>query len=176
VAPVSLSVVPVEGQKWKWVSLWLELKEEAAVEDVEKDPREGPSLKPSLLRKATEKSKRQGEESKEQVTVNTTHQPLKITEIQGSGKEFAQCLDEPFVTWLVWCWDAGANSLFLDGNEARQLGSIDKDSAVDRGINRCLDGVTTLWEQVLLAVKEKHPFKDDLEPEMKKWATIGKVI
>ena len=82
-APVSLSVVPVEGQKWKWVSLWLELKEEAAVEGVEKDPGEGPSLKPSLLRKATEKSKRQGEESKEQVTVTTTHQPPKITEIQG---------------------------------------------------------------------------------------------
>jgi len=25
----------------------------------------------------------------------------------------------------------------------------------DRGISRCLDGVTTLWEQMLLAVKER---------------------
>ena len=80
-APVTMSVTPVEGQKWKWMSLHLEQKDE--VEELEEYPGEGPSLKPSILRKATEKSKRQGEESKEQVTVTTTHQPPKITEIQG---------------------------------------------------------------------------------------------
>ena len=64
-----MSVAPVEGQKWKWVSLCLERKEEEA-EEVEEDPGEGPSPKPPPLRKAAEKNKRHGEESDEEgVTV-----------------------------------------------------------------------------------------------------------
>jgi len=30
----------------------------------------------------------------------------------------------------------------------------------------------TLWKQMLLAVKENYPFKDDLMPEIKKWTAM----
>lgn len=126
------------------MSLQLEWKVEEAVEGIEEDPGERLSTKPPVLRKRTEKSKRQGGESEEEVTVTTVHQPLTITEIQASGKESAWCLHGRFVTWLLQCWDTGANSQFLDGNKARQLGSIAEDSAADRGISRCLDGVNHL--------------------------------
>ena len=65
-----MSVAPVEGQKWQQVSSHLEWKEEEAEEVVEEDPGKGPSSKPPSLRKATEKTKRHGEESEEEgVTV-----------------------------------------------------------------------------------------------------------
>lgn len=62
----------------------------------------------------------------------------------------------------------------LDVNEARQLGGITRDSAIDRGIRRCLDRASTLWERVLAAVKERHPFKDNLKPEVNKWNMVEK--
>ena len=64
----------------------------------------------------------------------------------------------------------------LNCNEARQLGNITRDSAIHRGISRCPDGVATLWEQMLLAVKERYPFKAKLEPGMKSWKTVEKGI
>jgi len=149
-----MSVAPVAGQKWKWVSLRLEWKEEA--KEAEEDPGKGLSPKPPSSRKATEKSKRHGEESEEEeVTVTTIHQPLKMTEIQGSRKEFIQHPNETVVTWLLWCWDSGASSMSLDGNKALQRENIAQDSAIDRGISRCLNRFATLWEQMLLAVKGK---------------------
>ena len=85
--PFLMSVAPLEGQKWKWVSSHPEQKEDT--EEVEEDPGQGPSPKPPSLRKAMEKTKRCGEESKEEeVTVTTTRRTLKMTEIQGSRKEF----------------------------------------------------------------------------------------
>ena len=62
----------------------------------------------------------------------------------------------------------------LDGNKVRQLGGIAKDSSIDRGISRCLDGAAALWERMLVAVRERYPFKDSLKPVMKKWDTIEK--
>jgi len=66
--------------------------------------------------------------------------------------------------------------LSLHSNEARQLGGIAKDSSIDRGISRCLDGATTLWERMLVAVRERHPVRDSLKPVMKKWDTAEKGI
>ncbi|XP_048786416.1 uncharacterized protein LOC125686467 [Lagopus muta] len=99
-----------------------------------------------------------------------------MTEIQGSRKEFTRRLNESLVSWLVRCWDSGAHSLSLDGNEARQLGAIARDPAIDRGISRCLDEAASLWERVLIAVKEKYPFKNGLKIAMKKWDTVEKGI
>lgn len=175
-APVLMSVSPVEGQKWKRVSSRLEGKEEEGTEEVREDAGEGHFRKPPSSRKATEKLKRQREESeKEEVTVTTTRRPVKMTEIQGSRKEFTRRLNETLVTWLLRCWDTGANSVFLDGNAARQLGGIAGDSATDRGISRCSDEAATLWERVLAAVKERYHFKENLKPEMKKWNAVEKV-
>ncbi|XP_015707970.1 uncharacterized protein LOC107308525 [Coturnix japonica] len=55
-APASVSVAPVEGQRWERVSSRLE-----RMEEVEEDPGEGPSPKPP--RKATQKTNRHGEDS-----------------------------------------------------------------------------------------------------------------
>lgn len=99
-----------------------------------------------------------------------------MTEIHGSRKEFIQHPNKTIVTSLLRCWDNGASGVLLDFNEACQLGSIAWDSTIDRGISRCLNRVATLWEWVLLAVKERYPFKDDLEPVMKKWNTVEKGI
>ena len=64
--PVTVSVAPVEGKKWKWVSSRLERKKEEEEEEevkeevVEEDPGEGTSSEP---RKANAKTKRHGEAS-----------------------------------------------------------------------------------------------------------------
>ena len=64
----------------------------------------------------------------------------------------------------------------LDGNEAHQLGDIARDKSIDRGISRCLDGSVALWEQMLIAVRERYPYRDSLMPAMKTWDTIEKGI
>ena len=163
--PVAVSAAPVEGKKWKWVSTRLEWKKEAAAaeEEVEEDPGQGASSEP---RKAKAKTKRHGEASDEEEVSISVCRPLKMTEIQGSRKEFTRHPNKTLVTWLLRCWDGGASSLSLDGNEARQLGGIAKDSSIDRGISRCLDGATTLWERMLVAVRERHPVRDSLKPVM----------
>lgn len=80
-----MSVAPVEGKKWKRVSSRLEQKkEEEAEEEVEEDRGEWASSEP---RKAKAKTKRHGEEGDVSITI---HRPLKMTEIQGSRKEFTQ--------------------------------------------------------------------------------------
>ena len=99
-----------------------------------------------------------------------------MTEAQGSRKEFTRYPNGTLVTWLLCCWDGEASSLSLDGNKVRQLGGIAKDSSIDRGISRCLDGAAALWERMLVAVRERYPFKDSLKPVMKKWDTIEKGI
>ena len=174
--PVTISVAPVEGKKWKRVSTRLERKKEEAEEEEEEDPGEGPSSEPPPSRKAKGKTKRHAEETDDEDILITTRRPLKMTEIQGSRKEFTRGPNETIVSWLVRCWDRGANSLFLDGNEARQLGAIARDPAIDRGIGRCLDESASLWERVLIAVKERYRFKDGLKPVMKRWDTVEKGI
>ena len=39
-----------------------------------------------------------------------------------------------------------------------------------------MDGAAILWERMLVAVRERHPFKDILKPVMKKGDTIEKGI
>ena len=83
--PVTMSVAPVEGKKWKRASSRLEQKKEEVEEEVEGDPGEGTSSEP---RKAKAKTKRHGEESDEEEISITVRRPLKMTEIQSSRKEF----------------------------------------------------------------------------------------
>ena len=83
--PVTVSVAPVEGKKWKRVSLRLEQKKEEVEEEVEEDPGEGTSSEP---RKAKAKTKRHEEESDEEEISITVRRPLKMAEIQSSRREF----------------------------------------------------------------------------------------
>ena len=64
----------------------------------------------------------------------------------------------------------------LDGNKAHQLGDIARDKSIDRGISRCLDGAATLWDRILIAVRERYPYKSILQPAMKMWDTTVKGI
>ena len=66
--------------------------------------------------------------------------------------------------------------MWLDSREARQLGGIARDSAIDRRISTCQNQAFTLWKRMLLAVRKKHPFKDDLMPEKRKWTDMEKGI
>ena len=84
--------------------------------------------------------------------------------------------NKTLVTRLLRCRGNGVSSVLLDGNEARQRGGVARDSAVDRGISRCQSRVATLWERVSSAEKERSPFKDHLEPEMKRWNTVDEGI
>ena len=178
--PVTVSVAPVEGKKWKRVSSRLERKkeeeeegEEVEEEVVEEDPGEGTSSEP---RKAKAKTKRHEEDSDEEEISITVRRPLKMSEIISSRKEFERRPNETVVTWLLRCWDSGASSLSLDGNEARQLGDIAGDKSIDRAISRCLDEAATLWDRILIAVKERYPYKELLQSAKKTWNTIEKGI
>ena len=143
-APEAISVAPVR------MLHYLEWKEE---EEEEENPGKGPSRRPLSLtpRKAKAKPKREDDEDEEDIVTITTRR-LTVTEIQGLRKDFAWHPNELTVTWLLQCWDNGANSVSLDSREARQLGSTAKDSAIDRGISRCLDGAFILWKCMLLAI------------------------
>ena len=95
--PVAVSAAPVEGKKWKWVSTRLEWKKEAAAaeEEVEGDPGQGASSEP---RKAKAKTKRHGEASDEEEVSISVCRPLKMTEIQGSRKEFTRHPNKTLLT------------------------------------------------------------------------------
>lgn len=171
-ASVAISVAPVEGKKWKRVSMRLERKEGEAQGGAAEDPGAGHGAVP---KKAKAKTKRHEEETDDEEEI-TYCRPLKLTEIQGSRKEFTRRQDEGILAWLLRCWDNGANSLSLDGNEARQLGSIAQDAGIDRGISRCSDGAATLWLRLLEAVRERYPYKDALKPKFDSWNTVQKGI
>jgi len=66
--------------------------------------------------------------------------------------------------------------VWLDSREACQLGGIARDSATDRGISICQNQAFTVWKWMLLAVKERYPFKDDSMPEKKKWTDMERGI
>ncbi|XP_052561347.1 uncharacterized protein LOC128091953 isoform X3 [Tympanuchus pallidicinctus] len=159
------------------VSSHVEQRGGEEVEEAEEDAEEGPSPTAPPSRAAAERAESRGEESEEEEFAVSAARPAReVTEFHGSREQFVRHPNEAVVTWLLRCWDSGASSVLLDGNGARQLGSIAGDSAMDRGISRCLRGVTTLWERMLLAVKERHPFKGDLEPEVKRWKTLKEGI
>lgn len=66
---------------------------------------------------------------------------------------------------MLWYWDTGASNVDLDGREACQLAGIARDPAIDRvveDISRKQDWAYTLWKQILTAVRERYPFKEDV--------------
>ena len=183
-APQLMSVAPVRGRKMKRISTQLEEKkeEERGPEEWLQDPQEaplspgeGPSVRPrspTPMRATRSPERVRGEQD----IVTIVDRSLKMNEIRSLRKDFSRHPNEPIATWLLRCWDNGANSVWLDSREARQLGGIARDSAIDRGISTCQNQAFTLWKRMLLAVKERYPFKDDLMPEKKKWADMEEGI
>uniref|UniRef100_A0A8C3B7R9 Uncharacterized protein n=1 Tax=Cairina moschata TaxID=8855 RepID=A0A8C3B7R9_CAIMO len=70
-------------------------------------------------------------------------------------------LRDQLVTWLLRCWDTGANCVELDG--------------IDQAI---ADGAQShsLWRRLLSAVRERYPFKEEVLCLPGKWTTMEKGI
>ena len=101
------------------------------------------SFSPTPRRVTTSRERAGGQQD----IITSTNQSLQMNEIQG--------LSEPIVTWLLRCWDTGANNMSLDSRKAHQLGSIARDPVIDRHISTCRNGAFTLWKQMLLTGREK---------------------
>ncbi|KAK4811298.1 hypothetical protein QYF61_023350 [Mycteria americana] len=150
---MSVSVSPVHKKKsWKRKSACLERKDERA----------GPS---------------QGEEEEDEELVDAmeTTRSLSLSELRDMREDFSRRPGEHIVTWLLQCWDNGASSLELEGKEAKQLGSLSRERGVDKAIGKGAP-VLSLWRQLLSAMKERYPFKEDVVYHPGKWTTMEKGI
>lgn len=90
-------------------------------------------------------------------------------------KDFSHRPGEHIVTWLLRCWDDGATSLELEGREAKQLGSLAREKAIDKTIGKGAQ-IFTLWRHLLSGVKERYPFKEDLVCQPSKWLIMERGI
>ncbi|NXO13385.1 DZIP3 ligase, partial [Oriolus oriolus] len=76
--------------------------------------------------------------------------------LQEIRQRFTRLPDQSLLLWLYECWFAGANvDIFLSSYEARQLGSLSGDAAVDRGIGRRM-GSLSLWRRLVVSVREAY--------------------
>ncbi|KAK4822000.1 hypothetical protein QYF61_006614 [Mycteria americana] len=149
--PVSVSVVPIHKKKsWKQKSARLEREDEGA----------GPS---------------QEEEEEELVNETETTRSLSLSELRDMRKDFSHHSGEHIVTWLLRCWDSGANSLELEGKEAKQLGSLSREGGIDKAIGKG-EPARSLWRRLLSAIRERYPFKEDVVYRSGKWTTMEKGI
>ncbi|KAK4811190.1 hypothetical protein QYF61_019821 [Mycteria americana] len=149
--PVSVSVAPIHKKKsWKRKSARLEREDEGA----------GPS---------------QREEEEELVNETETTRSLSLSELRDIRKDFSRHSGEHIVTWLLRCWDSGANSLELEGKEAKQLGSLSREGGIDKAIGKG-EPARSLWRRLLSAIRERYPFKEDVVYRSGKWTTMEKGI
>ncbi|GAB0203945.1 hypothetical protein GRJ2_002860100 [Grus japonensis] len=86
-------------------------------------------------------------------------------------KDFSCQPSKLILSWLLRCWDIGASSQELESKEAWQLGCLARDKAIDKVIGK-REGVLSLWRQLLLSVKDRYPFKEELANSQSKWTTI----
>ncbi|XP_061225245.1 uncharacterized protein LOC133220857 [Neopsephotus bourkii] len=90
-------------------------------------------------------------------------------------KKFTRQPGEHIITWLLRCWDNGADGHELEGTEAKQLGSLAREGGIDKAIAREKKSLS-LWRRLLAAVKERFPYKDNVMSRSAKWTTIDKGI
>ncbi|KAK4806709.1 hypothetical protein QYF61_027710 [Mycteria americana] len=151
--PVSVSVAPIHKKKsWKRKSARLEREDEGA----------GLS---------------QGEKEEEEELINETEttRSLSLSELRDMRKDFSRHPGEHIATWLLRCWDSGANSLELEGKEAKQLGSLSREGGIDKAIGKG-EPARSLWRRLLSAIRERYPFKEDVVYRSGKWTTMEKGI
>ncbi|XP_049650088.1 uncharacterized protein LOC126035487 [Accipiter gentilis] len=94
-----------------------------------------------------------------------------MSELRDMRKDFSRHPGEHIVTWLLRCWDSRASSVELEGKEAKQLGSLSREGGIDKAIGRKTQ-VLSLWRRLLLGVKERYPFKDEVTCHQGKWTTM----
>ncbi|NXH25844.1 DZIP3 ligase, partial [Myiagra hebetior] len=76
--------------------------------------------------------------------------------LQEARQRFTRSPHESLLLWLYGCWFTGANvDIFLTRHEARQLGSLSGDVAVDKGIGRRI-GTLSLWKRLVSSVRDAY--------------------
>ncbi|XP_071892181.1 uncharacterized protein [Anas platyrhynchos] len=159
------SVAPiVKTKQWKRKSARL-VREEAFAKEEGEEKKAGSS-------KAVTSQHHQGGETK-LIDESETTRSLSLSELQEIRKDFSRHPGEHILTWLLRCWDTGANSQQLEGSEAKQLGSFSRERLIARVIGREAQ-VLSLWRRLLAAVKERYPHKDDTVYQVSKWTTMDK--
>ncbi|NWH91576.1 DZIP3 ligase, partial [Aegithalos caudatus] len=90
--------------------------------------------------------------------------------LRGIRQQFTRFPDQSVLLWLYHCWCAGADAhVFLDSHEAKQLGSLSYDVAIDRRIGR-RTGTLSLWTRLVSSVREAHT-ADELLLYRDRWDT-----
>ncbi|NWV30155.1 DZIP3 ligase, partial [Origma solitaria] len=88
--------------------------------------------------------------------------------LQGTRFRFSRLPDQSLLLWLYDCWLFGANvDVFLDSDEARELGPLSWDSAVDWGIGR-RTGTLSLWTRLVSSVRTAYT-RDDVVVYRDRW-------
>ncbi|XP_049650086.1 uncharacterized protein LOC126035485 [Accipiter gentilis] len=100
---------------------------------------------------------------------------LSLSELCDMRKDFSLHPGEHIVTWLLRCWDSGASSVELEGKEVKQLGSLSREGGIDKAIGKKTE-VLSLWRRLLLGVKERYPFRDEVTCHQGKWTTMERGI
>jgi len=163
--PTMVSVAPiVKSKKWKRKSARL-VREEGSPKEEEEGEMAGTS-------KAGPSQKQQEDET-EIIKESEITRSLSLSEMREIRKDYGRRPGEHILTWLLRCWDAGANSLQLEGNEAKQLGSLSRERVIDKVIGRGAQALS-LWRRLLAAVRERYPHKEDIVYQIGKWTTIDK--
>jgi len=113
--------------------------------------------------------------SSQEIETEIITRSLSLSELQDMQKDFSRHPGEHIVTWLLRCWDNGANSLELEGKEAKQLGSLARDGGIDKAIGK-KEQVLSLWRRLLSGVRERHPFSEDFVCYPGKWTNMERGI
>jgi len=93
------------------------------------------------LKKDARRADRSGRDDDEpgssrEIETEIITQSLSLGKLQDMWKDFSHHPGEHIVTWLLRCWDNGANSLELEGKEAKQLGSLARDGDINKAIGK----------------------------------------
>ncbi|XP_049650061.1 uncharacterized protein LOC126035473 isoform X1 [Accipiter gentilis] len=115
------------------------------------------------------------QEQEEEAEPEIITRSLSMSELRDMQKDFSCHPGEHIVTWLLRCWDSGASSVELEGKEAKQLGSLSREGGIDKAIGRKTQ-VLSLWRRLLLGVKERYPFKDEVTCHQGKWTTMERGV
>ncbi|XP_029819365.1 neurofilament heavy polypeptide-like [Manacus vitellinus] len=116
-----------------------------------------------------------GRDGQEIMRESEITQSLTTRELRDLRRDYMRLPGEEVLTWLVRCWDKGADSHVIEGDEARQLGSIARDPVIEQEMGR-EKMASSLWLRILHAVRVKYPFKESLKSSSRRWRTAEEGI
>ncbi|PKU29392.1 ubiquitin carboxyl-terminal hydrolase 4 [Limosa lapponica baueri] len=122
-------------------------------------------------RAASQAATTQEEESDAETVIKS----FSMKDLQNMRKDFCHCEGETLISWLLQCWDNGADTIDLEGREARQLGNLARYGGTDKATGKKTNTLS-LWRQLVSAIKGRYPFKDDMECHLSKQTTMEKGI